>query len=89
MTTLAQAIGRVLRRERAALGITLEVAAKAAGVSIGFLSAVERGLNSPSLPVLSRMCRAVGSSLADVVRDAERLVTPDVDVLSLERAWCV
>lgn len=55
-----QNLGGSLRARRKQLGLTMQSVADAAGLSVGFISQVERGLTSPSLSSLA--------SLADVLQ---------------------
>ncbi|MGU3383349.1 helix-turn-helix domain-containing protein [Methylobacterium sp. D53M] len=48
-----RAVGQRLRGLRRARGLSLEAVAFSTGLSIGFISQVERGLSSPSLRVLA------------------------------------
>jgi len=48
-----RAVGQRLRSLRRARGLSLEAVASSTGLSIGFISQVERGLSSPSLRVLA------------------------------------
>jgi transcriptional regulator with XRE-family HTH domain len=64
---LRWAIGRVLRRTRIAQGRTLREVAEAAGVSLPYLSEVERGRKEASSEVLASICRALGLSLVDLL----------------------
>ena len=52
-----------LRAERKRRGLTLQQAADKAGLSIGFLSHVERGLTAPSLTSLVKIARVLGLDL--------------------------
>jgi transcriptional regulator with XRE-family HTH domain len=52
---------RALRRER---GLPLKAVAEGTGLSIGFLSQVERGLSSPSLRVLTQIADLFGVGLS-------------------------
>ncbi|MEM7319920.1 MAG: helix-turn-helix domain-containing protein, partial [Pseudomonadota bacterium] len=42
-------LGQSIRLRRKELGLTMQTVADAAGLSVGFISQVERGLTSPSL----------------------------------------
>lgn len=53
-------LGDALRNRRKVLGLTMQTVADAAGLSVGFISQVERGITSPSLASLA--------SLADVLQ---------------------
>ncbi|MFC8624004.1 helix-turn-helix domain-containing protein [Streptomyces anulatus] len=69
-------VGEVLRRERQAQGRTLKDVAKAARISMPYLSEVERGLKEASSEVLAAAAQALGLNLADVLALAgERLVS--------------
>ncbi len=77
MSLLRRVIGAVLRRERQRQGLTLREVARAAGVSVPYLSEVERGRKEASSEVLAAVCRALGlylSDLLEAVRDELRRV---------------
>lgn len=52
-------VGEILRSWRSGKGLTLRQAAARAGVAIGTVSQIERGLTSPSLRVLRELCAAI------------------------------
>lgn len=54
---------RAIRRQK---GLLLDDAARRMGVSIGYLSQIERGLSSPSLRVLLKLAETLGASWADL-----------------------
>jgi transcriptional regulator with XRE-family HTH domain len=56
---VAAAIGARLKEERRRLGVTLEDAAEAAGLSAATLSRIENGKAVPSLRALTRLSRAL------------------------------
>lgn len=58
-------LGSKLRQRRKELGLTLEVVAKQAGVTTGFISQVERNITSPSLSSLTAMSDALGAHITD------------------------
>lgn len=64
---LRRVIGTVLRRIRLAQGRTLRDVARAAGVSLPYLSELERGRKEPSSEVLGSVCRALGVRLTDLL----------------------
>jgi transcriptional regulator with XRE-family HTH domain len=81
MSLLRFAIGRVLRRLRQAQGRTLQNVADAAGVSLAYLSEVERGRKEVSSEILESICRALGINLPDLldeVRSELLRTTPTV-----------
>lgn len=95
MSLLRRVIGGVLRRARLRQGRTLREVALAAGVSLPYLSEVERGRKEASSEVLAAICRALGIHLSDLLeeardelRRAERRapVTSGSGLVRLERA---
>src|SRR5688572_2621151 len=66
-TLLRRHIGAALRRRREAQARTLRDVAAAAGVSLGYLSEVERGVKEPSSELLSAICRALDARLPDLL----------------------
>jgi transcriptional regulator with XRE-family HTH domain len=73
---LREAVGEALRRRRQAQGRTLREVAAAAGVSLTYLSEVERGRKEASSEVLEAICSALDLILADLLYEvAETLVT--------------
>ncbi|WP_435824131.1 helix-turn-helix domain-containing protein [Actinoplanes missouriensis] len=72
MALLRRVIGAVLRRVRQAQDRTLRDVAEAAGVSLPYLSEVERGTKEPSSEVLAAICRALGLSLPDLLDEARK-----------------
>ena len=69
---LRRALGNALRRLRRARGLTLRQVAALAGVSLAYLSEIERGRKEPSSEVLAAVCRALGIPLVDLLRLAAR-----------------
>jgi transcriptional regulator with XRE-family HTH domain len=64
---LREAVGEALRRRRLAQGRTLREVAEAAGVSLTYLSEVERGRKEPSSEVLEAICAALHLVLAELL----------------------
>ena len=60
------AVGSVLREWRTAQGLRLSDVAERAGVSVQYLSEVERGRKEPSSDVLGAVTEALGSSLSEL-----------------------
>ena len=58
-------LGSMLRHRRKELGLTLEAVAKQAGVTIGFISQVERNITSPSLASLTALTDALDAHISD------------------------
>jgi transcriptional regulator with XRE-family HTH domain len=67
---LRRVIGLVLRRVRLRQGRTLQDVARTAGVSIQYLSELERGRKEASSEVLAAICRALGLGLAELLDEA-------------------
>ncbi|MEV4118003.1 helix-turn-helix transcriptional regulator [Micromonospora sp. NPDC049645] len=70
MSLLRRVIGGVLRRLRQSQGRTLREVAASAGVSVPYLSEVERGRKEASSEVLAAICRALGIRLSDLLEEA-------------------
>lgn len=64
---LRELTGRTLRAERRAQARSLRSVADDAGVSMGYLSEVERGVKEPSSEVVAAVCRALDLELADLL----------------------
>ena len=79
MVLLRRLIGDVLRRQRLRQSRTLRDVSKAARVSLGYLSEVERGRKEASSELLAAICEALDVSLADVLREVSE------DMVALER----
>src|SRR5262245_17898746 len=58
-------LGTRLRDRRQALGLTLKDVADGAGLSVGFISQIERGITIPSLTSLINVCRVLRSEVGD------------------------
>ena len=75
---LREAVGEALRRRRQAQGRTLREVAAAAGVSLTYLSEVERGRKEASSEVLEAVCAALRLGLAELFFEvAETLALAD------------
>lgn len=69
---LREVYGTLIRRLRGRQGRTLSDVATRAGVSVAYLSEIERGLKEPSSEVLEAVCTALGSSITGLVGAAHR-----------------
>jgi DNA-binding Xre family transcriptional regulator len=75
---LREAVGEALRRRRLAQGRTLREVADAAGMSLTYLSEVERGRKEASSEVLEAVCAALRLVLPDLLFEvAETLAAAD------------
>ena len=70
--TLSAAFAAVVRRERQAAGLSQEALAHKAGLHRTYVGLIERGLRNPTLQVGYALARALGTSLSELVRQAER-----------------
>jgi transcriptional regulator with XRE-family HTH domain len=70
-------VGEVLRRHRQEQRRTLAEVAKAACVSVQYLSEVERGRKEPSSEILAAVCDSLGIELSDLLAEVGRDLTKD------------
>ena len=73
-------VGQKIRSRRKIRRISLERLAAEAGVSTGLLSQIERGLSSPSLQTLRRICAALEMPFTWLFGE-DRLVEPHSDIV--------
>jgi transcriptional regulator with XRE-family HTH domain len=69
VAVLRTLLGEALRTTRLRQDRTLRQVSTAAGVSLGYLSEVERGQKEASSELLASICRALGVRLSDVLRE--------------------
>jgi transcriptional regulator with XRE-family HTH domain len=74
---LRTVIGDVLRRQRQGQGRTLADVARAARVSVPYLSEVERGRKEASSEVLAAVCGALRIELSDLLAEVGRNLAAD------------
>lgn len=65
--------GRPLRRMRLELGLSLREASARAGVSVSFLSALERGVSGASVATLQRLTAAYRTTLSELFGAPDRV----------------
>ncbi|MSU58362.1 MAG: XRE family transcriptional regulator [Pedosphaera sp.] len=70
---LKAVVGNVLRAKREKLGISQEDLAERAGVDRSYVSILERGLKSPTLETLERICVALGTLPERVLEEARKV----------------
>src|SRR4051794_31250263 len=75
---LRMLLGDILRRNRLHQGRTLADVARAAQVSLPYLSEVERGRKEASSEVVAAVCAALRIELSDVLTEAGHLLAQDV-----------
>ena len=66
------AIGAKLRAAREKLGLSQEDVAERAGVDRTYISILERGLKSPTLETMEKICAALGTLPERVIEAARR-----------------
>ncbi len=62
-----QELGRAIRSRRQAAGLTQRVVATGAGITVQYLSDIERGRRLPSLDVLARVAFNLGTNAAELL----------------------
>lgn len=67
-----QAVGRILRRKREALGISQEELAARSEVDRSYISILERGLKSPTIETLEKICGALGTLPERIIEEARK-----------------
>jgi transcriptional regulator with XRE-family HTH domain len=72
MQKTEETLGANIRRVRKRRGLTIEQVAEASGMSISFISQVERGLISPSVNSLQKISRALGIQIGGFFEDQSR-----------------
>ncbi|HEX5967906.1 MAG TPA: helix-turn-helix transcriptional regulator [Intrasporangium sp.] len=87
---LREVYGRLLRRMRQQQGRTLAEVAAEAGISMAYLSEIERGLKEPSSEILAAVCGALDATIVGLVgaahvelRDLTDSVSREARVLDL------
>jgi transcriptional regulator with XRE-family HTH domain len=67
------ALGSAIRQLREKRGLTQEALAHEAGITTGTLSLIERGQSNPAWGTVSRIAIALGSSMGEVGKLADKL----------------
>jgi transcriptional regulator with XRE-family HTH domain len=83
---LRTAIGDELRRNRLSQGRTLRDVSKAANVSLGYLSEIERGVKEPSSEMLAAICDSLNLKVSILINSVGQLLTvaePVANVINL------
>ena len=71
-------VGSRIRSLRKGRQLSLETMAAATGLSIGFLSQIERGLSSPTLRALTGLADAMDVSVAELLQEPDRGPAPTI-----------
>ncbi len=69
--SVAAQVSAILRAEREGRSLSMTTVAERAGLSQQMVSYVERGMRSPTLDTLLRICGAIGADPADALRRAQ------------------
>lgn len=72
MAGLSQALARVLRERREAIGLSQEELADRAGLHRTYISLIERGERRPTVDVLDRLARGLAMRASALLVQAER-----------------
>ena len=64
--------GRVLKKLRTASGVSQEEFAHRIGLHRTYISQLERGLKSPSLRTMEKLCSELGVSLVEFMQHLEK-----------------
>lgn len=70
---LSDAFARVVQKQREAKGFSRAALAEKAGLHQTYIGLLERGQRSPNLDTANAIADALGSSLAKMVADSERI----------------
>ncbi|MDS1139198.1 helix-turn-helix domain-containing protein [Pusillimonas sp. SM2304] len=79
----SQGIAQKLRQRRKVKRLSLKALAEKAGLSIGLLSQIERGVSTPSLRSLSQVCQALEMPMAWLFDRDHSLPIPEPSVVRL------
>ena len=71
-TSLSAAFAEVVREQRAKLGVSQEDLAHDAGLHRTYVGLIERGLRNPTIEVGHALALALGTTLSDLIRRADR-----------------
>ena len=65
---LGARVGALIRNRRSELGQKLSDIAASTGLSVSYLSSIEKGMKMPSLPALARIAHGLDTTLAEMLR---------------------
>jgi transcriptional regulator with XRE-family HTH domain len=69
------ALGKAIRALRKDRGVTQEAVAHDAGITTATLGVIERGLSNPTWATLKAIAAALGASVSELAKAAERFET--------------
>jgi transcriptional regulator with XRE-family HTH domain len=67
------ALGQAIRRLRLERDLTQEALAHSAGITVGHLSKIERGVSNPTWETVAGIAKALGVSMVELAKAAEKL----------------
>ena len=70
--TLQKRFGKIVRARREAVGVSQEALADQAGLHRTYISMLERGQRMPSIEVVRKLARALGTTMASLMADLDR-----------------
>ena len=70
---MAKSFAAILRKYRSEKEITQEALAEKADIASKMVSLIERGVRNPSLNVADSIAKGLGVSLAQMIKEAERI----------------
>ena len=73
---IERALGSTLYDYRKRQGLSQEALAEKAGLDRSYISILERGLKSPTLATLERVCEKLGVLPEEVIREARARLKP-------------
>jgi transcriptional regulator with XRE-family HTH domain len=65
-------LGKILREVRREAGLSQEELADRAGIHPTYVSQIERGLKSPTMRMLARLAKALGTTPGKIIRLLEK-----------------
>jgi transcriptional regulator with XRE-family HTH domain len=71
-------LGDRIRARRVGLGLTLATVAERAGLSLPYVSNLERGRGNPTLEALTALARALDVSLSDLLTEGEQAAGEEI-----------
>jgi transcriptional regulator with XRE-family HTH domain len=67
---IRDAVGQILREQREQSKLSMREVAQNAGIALGYLSEIERGVKEPSSEIISSVCQALLFDSADLLVEA-------------------
>jgi transcriptional regulator with XRE-family HTH domain len=72
MSKINQALARAVTRQRKIINLSQEELAAIAGIHRTYVSQIERGLKSPTLPVLFKIATALNINASEIILEIEK-----------------